>query len=91
MANINRQIKTEIQAPDIITIKLVRHDLLGVSNNYRLFFEISLAISSALIGVILSQDDSTSIHWLFLAVMAIAAVVFAFMSFRVYDKACKMA
>jgi hypothetical protein len=78
MANLN--VNTTIKAPENIEIELVRLDALSTSNNYRTFFEIFLSASSALLGVILSIQTPTSLHWVFFAVMAISSAVFLYLS-----------
>ena len=71
MARINT--KLSLQAPEEINVPLVRADKLETSDTFRLFFEIFLAISSSLIGVILSLEKATVLHWLFLSLTVIAA------------------
>lgn len=63
MPNLN--VNTTIKAPENIEIELVRLDALSTSSTYRVFFEIFLSVSSALLGVNLSVQSATMLHWFF--------------------------
>lgn len=83
-------INTNVQAPDEITINLVREDYLETSNTYRLFFEICLAVTGAIIGNLLSYNrlsDVPIINWIFLLLMISGSVAFIVMSLKNYKKA----
>ena len=83
-------INTNVQAPDEIRINLVREDYLETSNNYRLFFEVCLAITGATTGNLISFDkvaDVPVINWIFLAVMILGCIAFLTMYIRNYKKA----
>jgi len=88
MAKIN--VNTNVQAPDEIRINLVREDYLQTSNNYRLFFEICLAISGAIIGNLISFDSASKVpvvNWIFLGVMLLGCGAFLYMSIKNYISA----
>ncbi len=91
MARIN--VKTEVQAPDEIVINLVREDFLDTSNTFRIFFEISLAITSAILGGIISlindNKDVPFMNWFFFGSMSIGSIAFLIISIRHYNKAKK--
>lgn len=80
MARINT--KLSLQAPEEINVPLVRADKLETSDTFRLFFEIFLAITSSLVGVVFSLDKVTSIHWAFLSVSGVSAVTFLLISLK---------
>ncbi|OUL58798.1 hypothetical protein [Pseudoalteromonas ulvae] len=80
MAKINT--KLSIQAPEEINVPLVRADHLETSNVFRLFFEIFLAISSSLVGVILSTENVEKLLWVFLTVTVLSSIGFLIMSYR---------
>lgn len=80
MARINT--KLNLQAPEEINVPLVRADHLETSDNFRLFFEIFLAISSSLVGVVLSSEAVTKLHWSFLVVTAVSSLAFLYMSYK---------
>jgi len=74
MARLNT--KLTLDAPDEISVPLVRADVLDTSNTFRLCFEIFLAITSALIGVVLSIDNAEIIHFIFLTVSLFSCIAF---------------
>lgn len=78
MARVNT--KLSLQAPEEINVPLVRADHLETSNTFRLCFEIFLAISSSLVGVILSSPSVDILHWAFLAVTSCSSVGFLWLS-----------
>ena len=74
-------VKTIVTAPTQINIPLVRADYLGTANVFRVFFEIFLSISAAILGCILTLDQkATAIYWVFLIVTGVAAIAFAITS-----------
>jgi len=85
MPNLN--VNATIKAPKNIEIELVPISAISTSNTFRTFFEIFLALSSALLGSILSLPSVTTLHWFFLTVMAISSAVFLFLSVIVVKKA----
>ncbi|AZJ32736.1 hypothetical protein SAMN05444344_1529 [Tenacibaculum mesophilum] len=88
MASIN--VNTTVEAPEEITINLVREDYLETSNTYRLFFEICLAISCAIIGNMISfekVEEIPPLNWFFLTVMIFGCVAFFLMTSKNYKKA----
>ena len=84
-------VKTEVQAPDQITIYLVREDFLDTSNTFRIFFEIGLAIAGALLGSVISVlSDSKPvpyITWFFLIIMILLCIAFLALSINHYKRA----
>ncbi|MCK3686313.1 hypothetical protein [Maribellus sp. YY47] len=88
MASIN--VNTSVKAPEEITITLVREDYLDTSNTFRLFFEICLAITCAIIGNMLSYtklQEVPTLNWFFLVVMALGCVAFLILAIKNYNKA----
>ena len=80
MAKLN--VKATITAPDEIQIPLVRADQLHTSNIFRIIFEICLAVSASLLGIILTVTSITPIHWAFFSFSSILALVFLVLSIR---------
>lgn len=89
MAKLN--VKTEVEGPDEIRINLVREDYLETSNTYRIFFEICLAITGAILGNVISlvNDDKTvpTLNWIFLTVMISGCLAFLVLTGKNYKKA----
>jgi hypothetical protein len=88
MASMN--VKTDVQGPDAITINLVREDYLETSNTFRIFFEICLAITGAILGSIISLNDQKSvsfINWFFLIIMIGGCISFLVLTSKHYKKA----
>ena len=80
MARINT--KLSLQVPEEINVPLVRADKLETSDTFRYFFEIFLAITSSLVGVILSIEKTSTLHWAFLSVTGVSAILFLVISIR---------
>lgn len=59
-------VKANVTAPTEVNIPLVRADQLHTSNVFRIVFEVCLAVFASLVGVILSIDKPTNLHWVFL-------------------------
>ena len=78
-------IKTRVTGPDEINVELVRSDYIATSNIFRVFFEIFLALSSALVGVVMSVTVRTTIHWVFLSVVGVSTLSFLILSL-IYSK-----
>lgn len=74
MARLNT--KLTLEAPDEISVPLVRADVLATSNTFRLFAEIFLSFTSALTGVVLSIDAPTQLHYISLVVCGVSTVCF---------------
>ncbi len=74
------RVKTTLTAPSEVNVSLVRADRLRTGNVFRVFFEIFLAITSSLVGVVLSVPNPTVLHFAFLGVVAMAAVAFLALS-----------
>jgi len=85
MARIN--VKTTVTAPDEINVQLVRADYLGISNVFRICFEVFLAVTSSLIGVVLTVSPVTGLHKLFLAFVSVGTLGFLVMTVLFYCKA----
>lgn len=75
-------VKATITAPDEITIPLVRADQLHTRNVFRVAFEVCLAVTTSLLGVMLSIPDITSLHWAFFGFSGLMACVFLALSVR---------
>lgn len=73
-------VKATITAPDEIQIPLVRADQLHTSNVFRVAFEVCLAVTSSLLGVIISLTTITALHWAFLGFSGTLSVVFLVLS-----------
>lgn len=74
MANVT--VNTKVTAPSEIDIPLVRADHHNTGNIFRLFFEIFMALFAVLLGHTLSIDNLQPIHYISLAVTAVAALAF---------------
>ena len=85
MANI--KVQPNITAPAQINVPLVRADHLWTSNVFRVFFEVFLAVSGALVGVLLTVENPSRTHWAFLAVTALSAIAFLVLSWRCCKRA----
>jgi len=80
MAQINT--KLSLKAPQEIVVPLVRADHLAVSNVYRIFFEIFLSLTCGLVGVVLSIDKPTPLHWIALVACLVFSIVFVLLHYR---------
>jgi predicted MFS family arabinose efflux permease len=78
----NLKVNAKITAPQSIDIALVRADVMHVSATFRVSFEIGLSLTSTLAGYVLSLQSVLPIHWVFLAVSALATVAFLILSVR---------
>lgn len=88
MAEIKRNIEVDVTTPQGITIPLVRGDFFGVSNIFRICFEIFLSITTALLGVILSLgQEIPTVYKVFIAVTGFTAVAFLGLTIYYYNKA----
>lgn len=88
MASID--VNTNINAPDEITINLVREDYLDTSNTFRLVFEICLSITCAIIGNLISYSkiqDIPTLNWVFLFIMVLGCIAFLLLAVKNYNKA----
>ena len=84
MAELN--VKTTVTGPDEIIVPLVRADYLAISNVFRIFFEIFLAVSTSLIGAILNVQNPTMLYWVFLAVTGVSCITFMILSVIYHPK-----
>lgn len=75
-------VKATITAPDEIQIPLVRADQLHTSNVFRVAFEVCLAVTASLLGVVLSITAVTTLHWAFFSFSGILSIVFLILSAR---------
>ena len=80
-------ITPRVTVPDDMEIPLVRGDYHGVSGEYRIAFEVFLALSSADIGAMLSQNLIGRFHWIFLCLTVGGLVVSLIQSIRYANKA----
>jgi len=87
MAEFN--VETTISAPDKVEVQFVRADYYETSNIFRTCFEFALALSSALIGAILSLDKVTNLHWIFLVIAVISTGGFLYLTNKFRNKAHK--
>jgi hypothetical protein len=76
-------IEATFTAPEKVNIALVRADLADQANVFRILFEVSLALLSALIGVMLSVGKLERIHWAALVVLVIATATFLALTLRI--------
>jgi len=76
-----------VTGPDQITVPLVRGDYMGVSNVFRVLFEVFLSITATLLGVVLSVPNPSPLHFVFLAVMAVADITFLLLTVSYHRKA----
>ena len=84
-------IKTEVQGPDEIRIRLVREDFLHISNTFRILFEICLALAGTFLGCIISlkneNKDVPFLEWFLFGLMGIGVIAFLILSLNHYSKA----
>src|SRR3989442_15412225 len=76
-----------VTGPDQITVPLVRGDYMGVSNVFRVLFEVFLSITATLLGVVLSVQNPSPLHFVFLAVMAVADITFLVLTVSYHRRA----
>jgi len=81
------KVPTTVTGPDQITVALVRGDYMDVSNVFRVLFEVFLSISATLLGVVLSIPSPTTLHFVFLTVIAVAGVTFLVLTVIYHRKA----
>ena len=74
-------VKAIIVAPDEIRIPLVRADQHGVSNIFRVAFEVFLAFFSATLGSILAMPNPEAIYFIVLVTCGLVAAVFGWFSY----------
>ncbi|MBN2161520.1 MAG: hypothetical protein JXR25_03390 [Pontiellaceae bacterium] len=53
-------IKAKVETPESVTISLVRKDELRTRSIFRIFFDVYLAVASALVGVLISSPSRTT-------------------------------
>jgi hypothetical protein len=80
MARIN--VKANVTAPAEINVALVRADHASVANIFRLFFEIFLALSSTILGSVLTDPSATRFQFIVLGTSVLLAFVFAIVSYK---------
>lgn len=64
-----------ISAPAHTEIRLVREDQLEVSNLFRTGFEIGLALTAALLGIVYCSEKLSGLEWGFLGVTSSATIL----------------
>lgn len=79
MAKFN--VETRVTVPDDIEVKLVREDFYEISNIFRTLFEVSLSLTSALVGTMLSLD-SVSNKYYYALIISIGGTVTFFLLTR---------
>lgn len=75
-------VKATITAPEEIQIPLVRADQLHTNNVFRIAFEVCLAVTASLLGVMLSIDTVTSLHLAFFGFSGCLSFVFLVLSIK---------
>lgn len=75
-------VKANVTAPAEINIPLVRADQLHTNNVFRIVFEVCLAVFASLIGVMLSIDEPTRLHWVFVVFTGVLGGAFLLLSIR---------
>jgi len=78
----NLEVNTTVTAPSNIDIQLVRADIMYMSSTFRVFFEIFLSLTSALLGTILSIPEPSAFHWITLVVCVFFTATFLALSIR---------
>lgn len=80
----NIKLNTKVVLPDDMSIPLIRGDHAEVRNIFRIFFEVSLAFTGTMFGVLLSleKEKITLIHWFFFITTFISTLVNLFLSFN---------
>lgn len=74
-------IKANVIAPAEINVALVRADRASASNIFRLFFEVFLALSSTIVGAVITTPSPTHFMLIVLGVSIILTIAFAIISF----------
>ena len=88
MAQIN--IPTKVTGPDQINVDLIRADYAEMSHTFRICFEVSLSLFSAVLGHVLSIEKVEFIHYFTLIVLGIFTITFLILSSQYHNKAkCK--
>lgn len=85
MAEFN--VETTVSAPDKVEVQLVRADFYETSNIFRTCFEFALALTSALVGSVLSLKTITNLHWIFLTISVLATAGFLYLTDKYRKKA----
>jgi hypothetical protein len=85
------KVPTRVTAPDEITIQLVRGDHITTSNVFRVCFEVSLALFSALLGTVLDEKEIQRLQWAGLVVLGVATGTFLILSIAYHRKASSQA
>lgn len=80
-------VRALVTAPDEIEVPLVRGDFFGISTAFRCFFELFLAITATLFGVILTLPKITIVLWIFFLFVFCMMLVFLLLSLVYYSKA----
>lgn len=74
-------VKANVIAPTEVNVTLIRADHASVSNIFRLFFEVFLALSSTLVGTVVSDPKPTNFKIFTLVISGLLTVAFAIISF----------
>ena len=83
------KVNTKVSAPQEVEVHLVRGDLYETSNIFRTCFEVSLAITATLFGVVLTLSDPVMVYILFLILMFLASIAFLILTWVYKKKAFK--
>lgn len=74
-------VKANVIAPAEVNVTLIRADRASVANIFRLFFEILLALTSTLVGTVLSDPHPAVFKIVALVIGVILTIAFAVISF----------
>jgi hypothetical protein len=84
-------VNTQVEGPDLISIKLVRADYLETSNTFRIMFEVCLAFLGALLGAIIElvsdKKEVPVLDWVFLSFLFLGCAVLLYFTHQNYEKA----
>ena len=74
------EVPVTVSYPETINVPLVRADVLGTSNIFRVFFEIFLSLLAALGGAMTTMDNPTGFHWTVMVVFTLFTLTFCILS-----------
>jgi hypothetical protein len=78
----NLKVNARVTAPETIDIPLVRADVMHVSQTFRVFFEVFLALTSTLSGYIFALVAPSHFHWAVLVICVLTTAAFLVLSMR---------
>ena len=68
-------VKANVTAPSQINIPLVRADVHGMSNVFRIFFEAFLACFSGFLGAVMAMPEAAAVYWVVVVIFGLFAAV----------------